>query len=304
MELRSSTVSAFFDDLKTEFNNAYTSASPVWPQLAMKVTSNSEVNVYGWMEQMPQFREWIGTRVFHNIKSNGYTLTNKPWEWSMAVDALKLKYDQYGIYSPLTATAGKNAASFPDLQVFGLLNNGFVTTYGACWDGKAFFAADHPWKPDENGDATTLNNVSNLALTDTNYNTILAAFKQNLQGGDNPFFPGTPEILLVCGTALENTAKKILQADYDQLGATNVNKGTAELLVHAQITGNYWFLILKNNPIMPFIYQEFQAVDVETNEGSVDIKETRQYKIMADMVGAYGYSLPALAYGSTGSASE
>ena len=302
MELRGSGLTAFFQDLKTEFNNAYTEAKPVWPQVAMKIDSKTEANVYGWMEQLPQFREWKGTRVFHNIKSNGYTLTNKKYEWSVGVEADKLDDDQAGIYSPLARQGGVNAAYFPDLQIFGdLLNNGFTNT---CWDGKAFFAADHPWKPDENGDATTLDNLTDLALTDANFETVMAAFKQNLQGGDNPFFAGDPEILLVCGTALESTAKRILEADFDQLGATNINKGAATLLVHAQITGNYWFLVLKNNPISPFIYQVREEVTMESNEGSVDIRETGQYKMMADMRCAFGYSLPALAYGSTGANSE
>lgn len=302
MELRHSSLTAFFQDLKTEFNNAYTNAQPIWPQLAMKIESNSEQNVYGWMEQMPQFREWVGTRVFHNIKSNGYTLTNLDFEWSVGVDANKLKDDQYQLYGPLAQQGGQNAASHPDLKVIDLLNNGFATTNGACWDGQAFFSASHPWKPDANGDATTLNNLSNLALSDDNFTTVLALFKDNLQGGDVPFFPGTPDVLLVTGTALERTAKRILEAEFNELGATNVNKGAATLLVHARITAGYWFLILKNNPIMPFIFQLREPVSMESNEGTVDIRETKQYKLMADYRAAFGYSLPALAYGSTGTA--
>ena len=297
MEIRSSVLTAFFQDLKTEFNNAYTAATPVWPRIAMKIDSSSEMNVYGWMEQIPNFREWIGTRVFHNIVSRGYQLTNRDWEWSVGVPENKIKDDQYHVYGRLAQMGGASAAYHPDIEVFKLLNNGFSDT---CWDGKAFFAADHPWKPDANGADTTLDNLTNLQLNMANYAATMAKFKVNLQGGDNPFFAGTPEILLVTDPTNEETAKEILMADFGEFGKRNVWQNSAELLINAQVTAGYWFLLLKNNPISPFIFQLREAVTMESNEGTVDIRETKQYKLMADYRAAFGYTLPALAYGSTG----
>ena len=45
------------------------------------------------------------------------------------------------IYAPQAQMAGYSARRFPDELVFGLVNNGFATE---CFDGKNFFAADHP----------------------------------------------------------------------------------------------------------------------------------------------------------------
>lgn len=299
MELRSSTLSAFFENLNAEFNKAYTSASPRWPELAMKITSTSESNVYGWMEQIPGFREWIGPRVFHNIKSNGYSLTNKDWESSVQIKRTAIEDDTYGIYTPMTQMMAKTAAEHPDVQVYSLLNNGFTAT---CWDGLPFFSAAHTLRTDKDGVAVTFNNTNNIALSGLNFSTVRAEMLQNLQGGDTPFMSGAVDLVLVCGTALETTARQILLAEYDDLGQTNVYKGMAKLHVSAQITGNYWFLLVTNNPIMPLIYQHRQDVDIRYPEYSdYEAKKTNYFDFMADYRAAFGYGLPILAYGSTGS---
>jgi hypothetical protein len=130
----------------------------------------------------------------------------------------------------------------------------------------------------------------------------MAQFKVNLQGGDSPFFAGTPDVMLITDPTMEATAKRILEADFNEMGARNVNQNTAKLLVNAQITPGYWFLVLKNNPISPFLFQLREAVTMESNEGSIEIRENKEYKLMADYRAAFGYTLPALAFGSTGSA--
>ena len=44
------------------------------------------------------------------------------------------------MYTPLFSNMGEAAALHPDELVFGALMNGFTAK---CYDGKAFFAADH-----------------------------------------------------------------------------------------------------------------------------------------------------------------
>lgn len=296
MEIRSATLSAFFENLSAEFNKAYTNANPRWPELAMKITSTTQSNVYGWMSQIPGFREWVGPRVFQNIESNGYTLENKDWESSVQIKRTALDDDSYGLYTPLVQMMAKNAAEHPDTQVYSLLNNGFTDT---CWDGKAFFAADHVLRQDKDGATITFTNVDNVALSGANFSAVRAAMLQNLQGGDTPFMAGTINLMLVCGTALETTARQILIAEYDDLGQTNVLKGMAALHVSAQISGNKWFLLVTNNPIMPLIYQHRQDVDIRYPDYSdYEAKKTGYFDFMADYRGAYGYGLPILAYGS------
>src|SRR5699024_11284349 len=61
------------------------------------------------------------------------------------------------VYAPLFREMGYAAGTHPDEIVFGLLKNG---TSGTCYDGKAFFAVDHPVYPnaDGSGDAESVSN--------------------------------------------------------------------------------------------------------------------------------------------------
>ena len=300
MEVRSSTINAFFQNLETVFNKAYTEAQPEWNQVAMMIESSGESNVYGWMEQLPGVRQWIGDRTFVNLKSNGYTLTNDDYEESILIKRNAIDDDTKGVYVPLTQQMAYNFAYHPDTQVFALLQNGFSDN---AWDAQAFFSADHTLRTDQNGAAVTFTNSTNVALSGPNFQTVRAALRRNLQGGDNPFM-GPLEFTLVVPPELETTARQILEAEFDDLGQTNVNRGMATVLVTSQITtATYWFLLVTNNPVKPLIYQLRKRPYIHTPSATDEsVVETGHYKFMGDYRAAFGYGLPILAYGSTGDA--
>lgn len=299
MEIRSSTLAPFFQSLETIFNKAFSQAAPRWPELAMLVNSSTESNVYGWMEQLPGFREWIGARTFHNVKSNGYTLVNKDWESSVQIQRNSIEDDTYGIYTPMVEYMAKNGAEHPDEQVYDLINNGFTAT---CWDGIAFFGQNHPLRTDENGVAVTFNNVTNLVLDHTNFGTVREALLQNLQGRGKRFMGGTPELTLVVGTGNEVIARKILESEKDDFGADNVySKMGVKLHVSALVNDPAWIIMVTNNPIKPFIYQKRQDIEIRyPSPDDYEAKKTKMFDFMADYRAAFGYALPILAYGSTG----
>jgi len=300
MELRSSTLNAYFQNLETVFNKAYSQATPEWNKIAMLVESSTESNVYGWMEQLPGVREWIGPRQFLNLKSNGYSLTNQDWEESVMIKRTALEDDSYGIYTPLTEQLSYNLAYHPDVKTFSLLQNGFSDT---CWDAKAFFAADHVLRQGKSGENILFTNTTNLALTAANFNTVLSAMRRNLGGGENPFM-GNPQFMLVVPPELQGTAEEIVLMPMNSFGANNVNYKKADLLVSPQITTTtYWFVLVVNNPIKPLIYQLRERPRVHVPKATDEsVVETNYYKFMADYRGAWGYGLPVLAYGSTGDA--
>ena len=73
--------------------------------------------------------------------------------------------DDIGVYAPLFREMGYAAGTHPDEIVFGLLKNGMS---GTCYDGKAFFAVDHPvyLNADGSGDAETVSNWLRPAAVD------------------------------------------------------------------------------------------------------------------------------------------
>lgn len=139
----------------TAFQGGLTGVSPTWNRIAMRIPSTTEANEYGWLEQLPRIREWIGDRVIHGIKASDYRLRNKPWEMTIGVDRDKIEDDNVGIFAALFQEMGRATAVFPDELVFGLAKNAFST---ACYDGQFFFDSDHPVL-DENGVAQSVSNT-------------------------------------------------------------------------------------------------------------------------------------------------
>jgi len=127
--------------------------------------SCSAGNTYGWIGQFPKLREWSGDRSFKNIKEHGYSVMNNLYEATVDIPRTAVEDDDIGVYAPLFREMGYAAGTHPDEIVFGLLKNGMS---GTCYDGKAFFAVDHPvyLNADGSGDAETVSNWLRPAAVD------------------------------------------------------------------------------------------------------------------------------------------
>lgn len=140
------------------FQEALAKAPTQWASVATRVPSGNSSNTYGWLGQFPKLREWTGDRVFKSIKEHGYAVTNKLYEATVDIPRTAFEDDALGVYSPLFSEMGYAAATHPDEIVFGLLKDGRT---GDCFDGKKFFAADHPVYPNVDGTGSAAD-TSNL----------------------------------------------------------------------------------------------------------------------------------------------
>lgn len=145
--------------LKTGFKSLYDAsmlATKVYhSEIAMPITSSSADMTYSWLGRSTQFREWLGERVYQNLKDHGYTIKNKTFENTVSVPRESIEDDTYGVFSPLMSQLGQDAAQHPDLLVFDLLKAGFTTN---CYDGQYFFDTDHP-VVDANGVVQSISNT-------------------------------------------------------------------------------------------------------------------------------------------------
>lgn len=123
------------------FKGAFGAAAPMWDKIAMKVSSSTGEEVYAWLGANTKLREWVGERVYQNLKLHGYTIKNKTFESTVAVPREAIDDDQYGVYTPLMAQMGQDARLHPDELLFGLIALGVSTV---CYDGQYFFDTDHP----------------------------------------------------------------------------------------------------------------------------------------------------------------
>ena len=146
------------DALRVGFSTAFQSglgmAAPMKERVAMTIRSTTASNSYGWLNQMPGMREWIGARVIQNLAESSYSIANKHFEETVGVDRNDIEDDNLGQYAMLMTRLGEAAAAFPEQLVWNLLKNGFATN---CYDGQFFFDTDHPIKDADGNDTTYAN---------------------------------------------------------------------------------------------------------------------------------------------------
>lgn len=154
MLINQANLRSLYTGFSTAFQGGFAGVAPLYNSVATTINSTTAENEYGWLGQMPGFREWIGDRVVKNVSNYGYTVRNRTFEQTISVKRDHIEDDNIGIYTPLFAELGRSAASFPDTLVFPFLASGFSTN---CYDKQYFFDTDHPVL-DANGAETSVSN--------------------------------------------------------------------------------------------------------------------------------------------------
>lgn len=276
----------------TAYNKAFEATQSNYQKIATTVPSTTGEQDYKWLGAMPQMREWIGEREIQGIEAHGYTIKNKSFEMTVGVPRDDIEDDKYGVYTPLMSNMGESAALHPDSLVFGLLINGFKEK---CYDGLPFFSTEHKM-----GDVKYSNKGTDK-LSPASYEAARTAMmsQRNEKGKSIKIVPN----LLVVAPKNEHEAKLILEADTIN-GTTNVNKGTAALLVEPELseTPDAWFLLDTSRFLKPIIYQVRKAIKFNslTRETDENVFMRKEYVYGADGRSNAGYGFWQMAYGSDG----
>lgn len=136
---------------RKEFKDGLSLLTPQWDVIAMKVSSSTATNTYGWLGHFPKMREWVGDRQIQKMQAQAMTLENKLFETTVAVPRTDIEDDQVGLFTPMVKQAAQSAAELPDDLVFSLLAKGKTTL---CYDGQNFFDTDHPVYQNVDGTGT------------------------------------------------------------------------------------------------------------------------------------------------------
>ena len=242
-------------------------------------------------------KEWIGEREIQKMAAYGYSIKNKKFEMTVSVPRDDIEDDQYGVYTPLFSNMGEAAAEHPDTLVFDAMKNGFTEK---CYDGKAFFATDHP---SGEGGKTPTSNMSHLKLTADSYEAARTAI-MSVTGDKGKSLNLVPNLLVV-SPANEKAARLILKADQIE-GTTNVYKDTAELMVATELADkpDAWFLLCTNKFLKPFIFQKRKPVKLIalTKDDDENVFMRDEFIWGADGRSNAGYGFWQMAYGSDGTA--
>ncbi len=250
--------------------------------------STGESNVYPFIEDLGQWREWLGDRIWNNLKFGDFRLTNRDWEKSYRLPVNKILDDQYSTFPNIVRLAG---AGWPHLRVQLLLEA--MLANATCMDGKALFANDHAYKA-----GATINNLTSSALATA---TFEAAF-ETAAGWvfANGLPTGTKFTHLLIGEKLRAAAFAIVGTQRLTDQTDNPNYRRVEVVHLRQFAGaydDYWVLVDASMPLKPLILQMRQEAEITIDALPEHVKRTRNLDVMADGRMAAGPTFPHLVYG-------
>jgi len=240
----------------------------VWPKIATLMPSESDKESYGWLGEVPAMREWKAERAIYGLTGFDYTITNKHFEGTIAVDRDTLADDKYGLIKPKIQELGQRAALYPDELLLTLLAPGTVEK---AFDGTAFFAHTRLIGASANIDNLLAGNGIDTAahiLTDLAAAVVALGTFQDARGKPMNLIAGKAPITIVCPlAALIPIRSALLPA---VAGVPRAEAGfVAEVIGSAwldAVDANDWYVLVSNRVLKPLIYQlrqkpEFVALD-------------------------------------------
>ncbi len=156
MDLNRDNMNEVFRQLRQDFRDTYEikGEDTAVDSLSTTIPMSTATMRFDFLEDDPEFREWVGPRRAHQYASQDYIVDYKEWELTLAMKARDIRDDNIGLYS-VKARAGGNAARLlKPREVMKALNDGASRT---CYDGQNFFDTDHP--VGEEGDVSLVSNL-------------------------------------------------------------------------------------------------------------------------------------------------
>jgi phage major head subunit gpT-like protein len=282
--------------ITAKFDKAVRAASPYYPRIANVVPSESSEEKYGWLGDMPGVREWVGERLFSQLRAADYELKNKHWESSLLVSKNDVADARLLKYGMMIEALAAEASYHPDELLFSTMVAG--ETSGLCFDGQLFYDTDHSW----GSSGTQSNDLTYAAATGTTptaaefraaYNAAYAAMLAFKNDQGKPLYrpmqgQDISRPLVHVSPTLYPTALEALTARFDTNGNPVVIMGNPELQPIAYLTDATKFYVHDTSgPMKPFVFQEREALSRQI-KGADDL-ETKDLKLMTEARYNAGY---------------
>lgn len=284
------------------FAKAYGNTPTFYDQICTTVPSRGGRNVYGWTAKRFRLRQWIGPRMAQNVSEHEQIVENLPFEGTFEINKDKLDDDRntIDIYSSLDLPElAEAAAKHPDTLLIDRLRSN-----PTAFDGKAFFASDHPTYSDVPGTPATYDNDYDLELTADNVNTIWSAMTGFT--GENGLPLGVVPGLLIHAPQKKRVVSEILAsttyAQSSGTGAGNVAvdnpmRGWMVPLMIPELADepDTWYMADVSKPIKPWIFQRRSEAQLTARDQLTDSKVFDE-KLITYGVDYRGNVAPALPF--------
>ncbi len=306
MVITPANLDALFISFSKLFDSAFmATAAPLLESIGQKIPSTTRDQRYPLVQSLSgAAREWTGERKVQNVALDGFVVSNKKWENTLAVERTDLEFDQYAIYSNmLIPNLARHMKLLPDLQIAAA-----ITANAAGYDGVSFFSSSHPIDPSGQNTGTQSNDLTTGALNSTNLAAVQAAMMK-LQGPD-AIAMGTRGDTILVPPSLEYTARTLANATFfpeskngvaATFGAqTNMFNGAYSVVVSPYLpdtnstsTAVWYLLSCGDASSRPFFWQEFSSPQlvslVDPSNAAVFFQD--KYFMGARSIGAAAASL-------------
>lgn len=278
--------------LKTEFQKWYAGVSPMYPEIATEVPSMKAEEVYAWLWDNPQLKEWRDEKAPKSLLEHGFTVVNKDYEATIAVDRNALKDEQYGQIKLRAMNLGTTAKKGYDRVLTQLIESGHTTM---CYDGQNFFDTDHEeWT----SGIQTNYSASGKALSATSVKEIISTMRQYKSDTGEYVWVNPTHIMVPTG--LEFTAKELFDPTFVNV-TTDPAKATLgwllKVIVNPYLTNagtvanSAYYIMDLTWVVKPFIFQnreamKFVPLDKDTDYESF-MRKTLYYSAEARFAFAY-----------------
>ncbi len=271
--------------LRSEFFNRFETTTTYYQDLATRVVSSSDREVYRWLGTVPKIREWGTGRLAQGLRAESYSVENLKYEATIEVDRDEISDDQTGQVRLRVAELAQRAATHKDYLISQLLING-ETSGNDSYDGVTFFNAAHA-----SGDSGNQDNLLTAAAEDADAPAIGAMLGFKDDHGE-PLLISASSLVCVVPPTMLFTATEAINATV--VGdRQNALQGIARVIALPWLSDeSKWYLLKTDGVVRPFIFQdrepvEFNALTEESDEGFR--REKFLYGVRARYRMAYGY---------------
>src|SRR5260370_15685836 len=116
-----------------------------YDQITSVLRSASRKTPYPWLGRTTKFREWLGGRVVQALETHAYTIVNKNFEDTVAIDRNDIEDDTYGAYEPVIEQLGWDTKVHPDMLLFAMIKDAIANPNNVVGFHRVpFFSATHP----------------------------------------------------------------------------------------------------------------------------------------------------------------
>lgn len=298
MLISTATLDALRASFSAQFKAAFSEAVAWTDQLTMKVPSSTKSTTFGWTERVGKPREWFGDREILNAQARDYVMTSRDFEMTIGLDRNDIEDDNLGIFE--TTQIPELAYGFrkhPDAVFMDLLQSNpilFPNGDKVCYDGKAFFANDHAYGPDDS--PSTIDNLESLALDATNFVTAYTKMV-SYQDGFGRSLMSRPTHIIV-PSQLKKAALDIVSATLTGGGNTNTLVNWVQVIEAEELNNDptAWYLADLSKPVKPLVHMTRKSPEFVSKDNLTDDNVFFQKKFLygVDSRDAFGFSLPHL----------